>query len=65
MKAVKIGLLVLMAISLVAVVCYAETAKEHYDAGSDFLGRRMYDQAIVALQEAIEIDPQYTAAHYY
>lgn len=63
MKTAKIGLLVLMVLSLMSIVCYGQTAQEHYDTGLDFLGKKMYDEAIDAYQKAVEIDPQYTKAY--
>ena len=57
MKAAKIGLLVLMVLSLVSIACYGQTAQEYYDTGLDFLAKKMYDKAI-------EIDPGYVEARY-
>jgi len=65
MKAAKIGLLVLMVLSLMSIVCYGQTAQEYYDTGLDFLGKKMYDEAIAAYQKAIELNPQYTNAYRY
>ena len=63
MKAAKTSLLVLVVFSLISAVCYGQTAKEYYDTGLDFLGKKMYDEAIAAYQKAIEIDPQYATAY--
>ena len=63
MKAAKIGLLVLMVLSLVSIAGYGQTAQEYCDTGLDSLGKKMYDEAIVAYQKAIEIDPQYAKAY--
>jgi len=53
-----------MILSLVSGICYGQTAEEYYDRGTDFRGKRMYDEAITAYKKVIEIDPQYTKAHY-
>jgi len=63
MKSAKIGLLILMVLSLVSIACYGQTAKEYYDTGLDFLGKKMYDEAITAYQKAIETNANYSAAH--
>ena len=63
MKAAKMGLLVLMVLSLAIIPGYGQTAQEYYDTGLDFLNNKMYDEAIAAYQKAIEIDPQYATAY--
>ncbi len=63
MQAAKIGLLILMVLSLVSIPCYGQTAQEYYDTGLDFYGKEMYDEAIGAYEKAIETDPQYVVAY--
>ncbi len=63
MKAARIGLLALVVLSLVSIPGYGQTAKEYYDTGLDFLGKKMYDEAIDAYENAIETNASYSAAH--
>ena len=63
MKVVRTSLLVLMILSLVSIPGYGQTAQEYYDLGQDFLGKKMYDEAIAAYQKAIEINPEYATAY--
>jgi len=56
-------LLILITTCLIAVNVYAQSAKEHYDLANTCLNQGKYDEAIMHLTEAIQIDPN-TAIYY-
>jgi tetratricopeptide (TPR) repeat protein len=63
MKVVKISLLVLIVFSLVSGICYGQAAEDYYERGTNFLRKKMYDEAISAYKKTIEINPEYVKAH--
>jgi tetratricopeptide (TPR) repeat protein len=40
----------------------AMTADDHYFAGIDFFGEKLYDQAIAAYRQALALDPRFADA---
>ena len=64
MKVLRMGLLLLMLFSLIAAICYGQTAEDYCDKGRDYANKGMYDKAIAEYKKALEINPEFAGAHY-
>jgi len=64
LKSALIAILLLLAAPLPATAVAAETAEQAYQRGLVHQKKRQTEQAILAYQAAINLDPGYGAAHY-
>lgn len=62
-KSFGISACILTALCVLVCNVYAQGAKELYDKAEEYINKGMYDQAIVEITKAIQIDP--TIAEFY
>jgi tetratricopeptide (TPR) repeat protein len=56
--------LILACLLLVSALSFAQTAKEYTQKGREFYEKREYMEALLNLNKALEIDPNYSQAYY-
>lgn len=59
------GIIIFILVTMCLIICnvYAQGAKELYDKAKDYINKGMYDQAIVELTKAVQINPNFAEAY--